>query len=288
MQRLGFCVALATAWILVCSVPQAQAQGGFVKPSAEQVAKNAEAIKAVQRGDFNKAIALFEASLELGELNITYLNLGRTYQRAGRCVDAQRTFDKVTRAPKVAVPNPSAVATKVSTYRGELNKQCPGRLTLQCKPAEGVTIVIDESKPLPCNEARSLPLTPGEHEVVATFAEQRQKRTIRVPVDKPITEEIAIEGLPTPDPNDLRGTKDPIADPSPVDQADTTLGYALLIGGGAAVVTGLVLDLILAPGVQGQFNDGDDSTNPYAQVSVPIALYVLGGGAALWGLLELL
>lgn len=56
---------------------------------------------------------------------MTYLNLGRAYQKLGNCDQARDAFDRALSAPRVEQPSPAFVQRKVSEYRAELDAQCP-------------------------------------------------------------------------------------------------------------------------------------------------------------------
>ena len=78
-----------------------------VEPTEGQYELNAEGIAAFKEGQLDKAENLFRASLNLGALNITWLNLGRVLQRQGRCKGAREAFQSALTAPAVQTPRPS-------------------------------------------------------------------------------------------------------------------------------------------------------------------------------------
>lgn len=100
----------------------------MVEPSEEQRELNDDAVRALTEGDYAKAITLLEEALYLGELNVTYLNLGRAYQLLGRCEQAREAFDKALEAPRAEQPPPGLVENKTREYMRELDQGC--------KPAE--------------------------------------------------------------------------------------------------------------------------------------------------------
>lgn len=93
-------------------------------PTAEQRKLNDEAVRAIGAKDYTRAISYLEESLYLGELNITYLNLGRAYQLLGRCAKARAAFAKVSEAPKVEKPPAAFVESKARQYQAELDESC--------------------------------------------------------------------------------------------------------------------------------------------------------------------
>lgn len=75
-----------------------------LNPSDDQVKLNQSAVEAILAEDYEKAAGLLEASLELGQLNVTWLNLGRAYQKLGRCDEARKAYLSVVTAPAVDEP----------------------------------------------------------------------------------------------------------------------------------------------------------------------------------------
>ncbi len=104
--------------------PGAKQVQKFVEPSPEQVSLNDTAVRALFAGDLLVAISRLEESNAIGELNITYLNLGRAYQLAHRCAKAREALDKALVAPAVKAPSPKVVESKAREYLGELDKSC--------------------------------------------------------------------------------------------------------------------------------------------------------------------
>ncbi|WP_168210848.1 tetratricopeptide repeat protein [Persicimonas caeni] len=94
-------------------------------PSSEQRKLNDEAVRAIGAKDYTRAISYLEESLYLGELNITYLNLGRAYQLLGQCAKARAAYAKVAEAPAVKKPRAAFVESKAQQYQAELDETCP-------------------------------------------------------------------------------------------------------------------------------------------------------------------
>lgn len=96
----------------------------FATYNDEQQRLNEKGVRAIIAKDYALAIALLEESSAIGELNVTYLNLGRAYQKMGDCKAAREAFDKAAQAPKVARPAPALIDKKLGEYRAELDKSC--------------------------------------------------------------------------------------------------------------------------------------------------------------------
>lgn len=106
----------------------------FANPSDEQMELNDDAVRAIVEGDYAAAVALLEEARSLGELNVTFLNLGRAYQKLGQCDNALEALDKALTAPRVRQPPPDFVIKKVAAYRAELDEQCAASQPVEAPP----------------------------------------------------------------------------------------------------------------------------------------------------------
>jgi hypothetical protein len=131
MRRRHVCAAL---FVLVVSTglptrarsqPDTSEPQQSVRPSDKQLELNNRAVRKIVRGDYAAAVALLEESLTLGKLNVTYLNLGRAYQKLERCEEAERALDRAKTAPAVPEPSPEVIARKIRDYREALSEVCP-------------------------------------------------------------------------------------------------------------------------------------------------------------------
>ncbi len=131
--------------------------------------------------------------MRLGELNITYLNYGRTLFRLGECQAASEAYARALTAPKIAQPTPLQVLGKVEEYRNEMEDLCPATLTVVCNQAQA-KFYLDAMGPLPC-DGKSIPILPGEHHLRAVNGEMETEATVNI--DR--MEQAQIElSLPTP------------------------------------------------------------------------------------------
>ena len=145
--------------------------GDLVEPTEGQLEMNGRAIEAVNKNEFKTAIKLFQASIELGPLNITYLNMGRTYQRMGECVQAKETYRKARDTKyKVKNPDPVTVDKALNEYEAELYRTCPnGELVVSCDPAK-LDLYINTRGPQSCpTEKNPMRLSEGEYVLRGTF-----------------------------------------------------------------------------------------------------------------------
>ncbi|MEO1273032.1 MAG: tetratricopeptide repeat protein [Myxococcota bacterium] len=164
------------------NAPIVHAQEKFAAPTEAQVQLYSKALDAIANNNFEEAIDLLKSSLALGELNIIYLNLGRAYFRNGQCNEAEKAFDKVASAPKVAEPSPDVIGQTLDEFRAELT-QCPGTVVVTCKPAS-LTVSIDGSAPVACSESPFV-VAPGEHTITGADGELRAEARVAVESRKP-------------------------------------------------------------------------------------------------------
>jgi hypothetical protein len=103
--------------------PKTNAQG-LIEPTEKQAELNTKAVEAITAKEYDKAIELLRESLEIGELNITFLNLGRAHQKLEECGSAKSAYLEALSAPQVEQPSPYLVDQKVEEYMTELEEQC--------------------------------------------------------------------------------------------------------------------------------------------------------------------
>jgi hypothetical protein len=101
-----------------------------IEPSEAQMALNDDGVRAMIEGDYAAAVSLLERSVRLGKVNVTYLNLGRAYQKLGRCAKARAALEKARTAPAVADPPPAEVRSVAEDYLAELAKSCEDETAL--------------------------------------------------------------------------------------------------------------------------------------------------------------
>ena len=143
---------------LLLSQHLAEAKSSTLK---KQMALNEKAIGSMIDGDYETAIEQLKQSLELGELNITYLNLGRAYAKSGRCSEALGAYDRMAVAPRVDSPTPDELYDILVQYRSELLTDCDGTVVVRCQPLD-LMVSIDQGEKLVCPNA-GMDLPAGEH-----------------------------------------------------------------------------------------------------------------------------
>ncbi len=248
---------LLSAGLLVgCPVQAVAQQGeGFVEATQAQSELNEEGVVAVNSGDYDKAISLFKASLKLGELNITFLNLGRTLAKSGRCQEAVEAYDSALSAPAVQTPSPEVIAQTIERFRQELTQQCPALITVVCEP-QGALLEVDGQEVGPCPQ-EAVALRPGRHVLAAVQGEYRAEEVIEVEGMDRLEVSLTIEGIPV----------EPEVPEGPEVGASSGLsgweigGWSAVALGGAGLASALLVEqLVIAPDVD-RLRDLQDEPN---------------------------
>jgi tetratricopeptide (TPR) repeat protein len=133
--------------------------------SNEQIMLNNQAVVATKEQNYQKAEQLFNAMLQIGEFNIIWMNLGRTYTSQNKCIEAADAFARVATAPPIADFPAEVINAKTDDYIRELNDQCSSTVVLNCNPPDA-TITIDGGMELVCT-SDPIKLVPGRHSIYA-------------------------------------------------------------------------------------------------------------------------
>ncbi|OIP32419.1 MAG: hypothetical protein AUK47_20570 [Deltaproteobacteria bacterium CG2_30_63_29] len=269
---------LWVVWVLlasfVCST--GVAGEGPVEVSGAQEELNKKAFDASLAGDFEKAVQLLEASLRLGALNVTYLNLGRAHAKLHRCDEAHKAYTQTLNAPFVKTPSKEQVAKVLEDYTKELLTECGVSVQFSCEDV-ATELSVDKMGRQACSQPWLL--FPGEHTLNAKLAERSKDLTFVV--TRAQSDEIAVRF------EDEQGK--PTRPMSPVQLWGWGVGGA----GAAILLTGLVLDdAVLGPMVsdfEAAAERGDHVKYDELQSSISstqtviITLYAVGGSALLAG-----
>lgn len=133
--------------------------------SNEQIMLNNQAVVATKEQNYEKAEQLFNAMLQIGEFNIIWMNLGRTYTSQNKCIEAADAFSRVATAPPIADFPPEVINEKTEGYIKDLNDQCSSSVILNCDP-EDALITIDGGMERVCSP-EPIKLVPGRHAIYA-------------------------------------------------------------------------------------------------------------------------
>jgi len=269
-------IVLLCLLFLLASVEALADSRSARKRKRKQRDLNNAAIEAMVDGEHEKAIGLLEESLELGELNVTWLNLGRAYAKVGRCADALEAYDRMAVAPRVDEPPPEVLYDVLAKYRKELFTECPATVIIRCSQRD-LTVTIDGGDPVAC-EGNAVEVTAGTH----TFAAQRDGEVVE-------SREVEVRGLTT----SYVDFNVPVPPPSPPATATGGLdwraasGIAGLATGGSMLVAAAVVDgAIIVPHID-RFEAARDRGDVAAanelrlaietEQAVSTGLYIAGG-----------
>lgn len=215
---------MAALAALLYAVPCAAQSDAVVTPSEVQVQLVEKGVAAGLENRHEVAVDYFRAALELGELNIGYLNLGRALSRLGRCEEARDAYQKALLAPPVASPPVDEVRSIIHRYERELAESCSGTLLLRCEP-RGMSLSIDGAAPTTCPQA-PLTLAWGTH--VLEWSTPSGPRSVEVQIEPGRSTELTL----------AEADRDGVGWVAPVGWTSLGLGLAL-VGAGLAVDLGV-------------------------------------------------
>ncbi len=232
-------IAIVTMAVITAAATSAVADEEYVRPTETQLELNQQGLEALSAGEYESAISFFEASLGLGQTNVTLANLGRAHQRAGNCEEAENNYEKVFDAPLVQSPPAEAVAEAVGRYRDEMRENCPGYLDISCDPAE-IALYIDEEGPQECVQDEPRPLLPGRYELRGEYEEQVTETTVGIDALQTSRVRLTLRGAEVEEPEEEAiGHVE-----APPRRQYSTDGWMWLAASGAALAGGLALDTV--------------------------------------------
>ncbi|MBO4351189.1 MAG: hypothetical protein J6A01_09630 [Proteobacteria bacterium] len=175
MKRLSLIIAIITALLIpLTALAQDESSEKSTSPdrervsySIEQIMLNNEALEAIQTGNYSRAEHLYNAILSIQENNFTWLELGQTYARLNKCIEAYDAYHHVATAPILDDENSTPEIINEATQKAlvNLDAQCSAKAIFYCDP-EDTILSIDGGKALNCSK-KQIPLVPGMHTVYA-------------------------------------------------------------------------------------------------------------------------
>lgn len=282
-------MASSFLWISAAWMTPAYAQANkVVEPTSAQIELNEAGIQAILDKDYALAVQLFDSSLALGPINITYVNRGRAYQHAGKCEEADASYEAAYSAPVMTEPSAANIAATIERYRAEMMETCPGKLVLECEPRE-LHVTVD-GKPLGACPEDAIALTRGEHSIRGELMGQTVETVVDISPMRVRRLALRLDGSNAHADNRGAGGKtdgelfqsvQPLADDGRSLQAPRSrTGAYLALGSGAALVLGgAAFELMdLESSNNGKF-DAIDMTST--------VLFTAGGVLAVYGLMSL-
>jgi len=161
--------------------------------SEQQVGLNNEAVDATNAGNYQKAEQLFRAMLHLGEFNVIWFNLGRTYASQGKCMEAREALMRVAGAPPIKEIPKSELDARAQDHLKELEMQCSASIVLQCRPSE-MAISINGGVEFDCH-ALPIALVPGDHSLHAKTSYGFTTKSIKAVAGEVVSVEVEVVDL---------------------------------------------------------------------------------------------
>lgn len=216
---------------------------------ATQMRYNRDAVAAMHAGDHQQAVLLLRSALTLGELNMTWLNLGRAQHHLRQCEPAADAFDRVADAPAVETPSRAEVAAVLETWRAELDTACNATLVLSCATVPDGLWIEGAEREVGCDGA--IPVVPGAVRVAAVYGQER------VELEVEVGSEIATLEIAPPEPS-TDPAPAPFSPPEP-DNGLAIAGYTVAGFGAAAIVAGLIMDATLVGPKLDEYRDAAET-----------------------------
>ncbi len=287
-RRVLICISFAAlfAWTSSVGVSESFAQGSEPKtvvPTSAQLELNDAGVQAIIAEDYELAVKLFDSSLALGPINITFVNRGRALQHAGKCERAEESYEAAYSAPTMTEPSAANVAATIERYRAELREECPGKVLLECDPVT-LQVSIDGESLGSCPQ-EPIELSKGEHhirgtsmgksvETVVDIAPLKLRRlTLKLDADT-----LTASGIQAADSSD--GVRPLVVEESvAVGSGSSSTGYWLLGTSAAILAGGIVMDNVPATSRNRSYDHVD---------VVPVTMYVGGALLAIYGISSLM
>ena len=255
------CLCVAS---LLCA-PLAAQDDEPAQPTREQIRLNKKALDFLRSGQREAAVDAFRQSLAEGELNITWLNLGRALLKGGQCAEAREAFGHVRGAPQVKKPAPEKVEAALSRFMGELETTCSAFLSLDCEPAEARVSI--NGAPMEACPSAAVRVDAGELSVYAEASGVSLTERKTIAVGETAYLRLDLKRLMQPDVIEGGGASGEVKEGG-IGWIWVGVG-ALSFGGGVAV------DNLPASSRNATFEALD---------LAPVGLYVLGAAALIYGL----
>lgn len=256
-------------------------------PTPEEAEHNATALELAATGDFSAAIEEQRKAVDLRGLNIFWLNLGRFQQRAGLCPEAVESYTRAMTSPAVTQPNADIVRETAQKYMVELAAQCPGRVRLNCVPADLAVVLSraeDPNPPMPVACGQEFSLAGGTWRFRGTYGTEVVERVEEIRIARSYEFDLVVE-VPvaqlesSPAPAPAPQTEAVLVTPSAPQARPKRTGAVVMIATGVtAVLAAVVIDVAPASARNGELDALD---------VVPVGLYVVGAalvtiGALVW------
>jgi hypothetical protein len=165
------------AWIVMCLCASVSTAQEVIQLTESQKEYNDRGVQLILEGEYEEAIGMLLSSLQLGDVNVTYLNLGRAYFHAGRCDASRQAYMKAELAPAVETPSLADFAELLGRFRQDLEGRCTSKIRFRCFPGN-VTVRLPGRAPVSCQD--SINVIPGRYEVLGQWGEEKVGKEVEV------------------------------------------------------------------------------------------------------------
>lgn len=264
---------MAVALFLGAGAPAVAQEGDGA--GAEDAAEGArekfmQGQQAYQQGDYETAIAAWQAAYELDPRPLILYNLSQAYERYGKLSEAVQALEKYTSEADPSDPNVETARSRLSKLRERL-----GRTGIHITDApDGAEILVDGHSWGRTPREEAIPLDPGTHRVVLKLEGYENFR--------------ASVGVPAGQTVDVGAEMEPeVAGPGEAAAQGPGIAPWLLVGGGGGVlVTGAILGgVALGKAKDAEFRSGGDADSAETLALVADVMMGVGAAAAVGGFL---
>lgn len=230
---------------------------------------------AYQQGDYDTAIAEWNAAWELDARPRIQFNLSQAYERLGRLTDALAALDRYLETASPDDEHQSVAAARRAALRERLSRT---GIRIAGAAPEGATIVVDGEEWGRTPRPDPISVEPGPHRVVVRAQGYRDfQASVVVPAGERVDVAVQMEEAPPP--------------PPPPEGGGSVWPYIFVGAGGAFYLVGGIFGLAAlgaadeARASEGPKADAARAAAGVADVNFVIATLALGTGV-LWLLLE--
>ncbi|MFW5876117.1 MAG: PEGA domain-containing protein [Myxococcota bacterium] len=226
--------------------------------------------QAYQQGDYETAIAAWQAAYELDPRPLILYNLSQAYERYGKLSEAVQALEKYTSEADPSDPNVETARSRLSKLRERL-----GRTGIHITDAPGgAEILVDGHSWGRAPREEPIPLDPGTHRVVLRLEGYEDFR--------------ASVGVPAGQTIDVAAEMDPetAAAGEAAGQGPGIAPWLLVGGGGGVLVTGAILGgVALGKAKDAEFRSGGEADGAETLALVADVMMGVGAAAAVGGFL---
>ncbi|MBO6935962.1 MAG: PEGA domain-containing protein [Deltaproteobacteria bacterium] len=259
---MGSTIAMGTVGA-AAQEAEAEAPAESAEPDARELFLRGQA--AYERGDYEDAVAAWEAGYALDPRPLLQYNLGQAYERLGELPKAVGAFEAYLEHASPSDPNQQRARAQLAAIRERL-----GRTSIVVTGGpEGATILIDGEDHGRTPRPDPIAVSPGSHQVEIVLEGYRPfEAAVSVAAGRSVDVTVAME-------EEVGGS---------VDSGPPLVPIILWAGGGAAIVAGAILGGIALGKANGaDTSDGSDADSARglalgADIAFGVGILAAGAG----------